>query len=658
MDEKNLRYLKLLARLYPTIQTASSEIINLQAILSLPKGTEHYLSDIHGEYETFTHILSNASGIIKRKIDENFKNSLQQKTLKELATLIYYPEEKLKILSKQETDLTEWYTLTLHRLIRICRDVSSKFTRSKVRKALPKDFAYIIEELLHEQERGINKEEYYNGIIKTIIHTERTDEFIIAICKLIRRLVIDHLHIIGDIYDRGPSAAIVMDTLMKQHSVDIQWGNHDILWMGAAMGCKTLIATVLRISARYDNLDTVEEDYGINLLPLATFAMEYYKDDPCVCFEPKLFGDENYKENHLILLKQMHKAISILEFKLEGQLIKRNPHFDMQHRLLLDKIDYKKGTIKINGKEYELLNKLYPTIDPKDPFKLTQEEEILINRLRASFLNSEKLQKHIRFMFDKGSMYLAYNSKLMFHGCIPMQEDASFSVLNIKGKKYWGKTLLDKFDCIVRKCYFNGDNPETSSHRDYMWYLWAGAHSPLFGKDSMATFERYFIAEKETHVENKNPYFKHRDKLENIIKIMEEFGLDPKTSHVINGHVPVKARKGENPVKANGKLIVIDGGMARAYQKVTGNAGYTLIYNSYGLLLASHKPFTSTIEAIREEKDIFSTLTVLEKDAKRKRVIDTDVGKEIDKQIEGLKMLLQAYRKGLIKENDNYDLDN
>ncbi|MGH4126214.1 MAG: fructose-1,6-bisphosphatase [Clostridium sp.] len=649
--EEDLRYLKLLASKYPTIPDACTEIINLQAILNLPKGTEHFLTDVHGEYESFTHVLRNASGVIKRKINDIFGNSLREIEKKELATIIYYPEQKLDLALREEVDIDDWYKITLHKLIKICRTISSKYTRSKVRKALPPDFAYIIEELLHEQQNTFNKQEYYNGIIQTIIKIGRAKEFIVAISNLIQRLTIDRLHILGDIYDRGPGAHIILDTLMHYHSIDIQWGNHDILWMGAAAGSESCIANVLRISTRYANLDTVEEGYGINLLPLATFALDFYKDDPCKSFKPKVFPENNYRENDLNLMSQMHKAIAIIQFKLEGAIIKRCPHYEMQNRLLLHKIDYEKGTIDIDGKEYILNDTNFPTIDPKDPYKLTQEERELVGKLKSSFSNSEKLQKHVRFLYSKGSMYLKYNSNLLYHGCIALNQDGSFKKMKIDNVTYSGKSYIDRTERIAREAYFGKVDSESKLYAlDSIWYLWCGSNSPLFGKDKMTTFERYFINDKSTHKEIKNPYYSYRDDETICNNILSEFELNPKESHIINGHVPVKTKQGESPIKANGKLLVIDGGFSKAYQPETGIAGYTLIYNSYGLLLASHAPFESTQKAIDEGKDILSSTIVLEKSTNRIRVTDTDVGLEIKDQIKDLELLLTAYRKGLIKE--------
>lgn len=648
---KELKYLSLLSKQYPTINTASTEIINLQAILNLPKGTEHFLTDIHGEYEAFNHVIKNASGVIKRKIEDIFGNSLRESEKKSLATLIYYPEQKLDIILKEEKNIEDWYKITLYRLIDLCRFVSSKYTRSKVRKALPKDFAYIIEELLHEKPSEVDKYEYYGEIIKTIIDIDSAKKFIVALAKLIQRLVIDRLHIIGDIYDRGPGAEIIMETLLNYHAVDIQWGNHDILWMGAAAGSEPCIANVIRNSARYANLDTIENGYGINLLPLATFAISFYKDDSCTHFMPKSDYDNKCSKKEMQIIAKMHKAISIIQFKLENEVISRHPEFKMEHRLLLNKINYQDGTITINGKVYKLTDKNFPTIDPNDPYKLHNEERELIDKLKSSFMNSEKLNKHVSFLFSNGSLYLKYNSNLLYHGCIPLNEDGSFKKVVVLNEEFSGKSLLDKFDIIVRKGYFYKENTkEKQDAVDTIWYLWTGPYSPLFGKESMTTFERYFIKDKETHFEKKDPYYSFSNKEEICYKILREFGLDPEKSYIVNGHVPVMEKKGETPIKANGKLMVIDGGFSRGYQSKTGIAGYTLIYNSFGLQLISHQPFESTEKAIKEETDILSSKIILKHNKVRKRVGETDIGEELKKQIEDLKKLLEAYRRGLLKE--------
>jgi Uncharacterized protein conserved in bacteria len=649
--ENNLRYLNLLSRQYPTIQSACTEIINLQAILNLPKGTEHFLSDVHGEYESFTHMLKNASGVIKRKIDDVFSTTLTQAERKSLATLIYYPEQKIEIIKKTEANMEDWYCVILHRLVELCRVVSSKYTRSKVRKALPRDFQYIIEELLNVQDHGQNKEDYYAEIIKTIIEIDNADAFIIALCKLIQRLSIDRLHIVGDIFDRGPGPDIILDALMQYHSIDIQWGNHDILWMGAAAGSDACIANVLRISARYANLDTIEDGYGINLLPLATFALEFYKNDDCKCFKPRVIPGVDYSERDIKLISKMHKAISIIQFKLEGEIIKRRPEFKMDDRLLTDKINHDDGTVSIGDSTYKLRDINFPTVDPKNPYALTGDEKELIEKLRSSFVNSEKLQRHIRFLYAKGSIYKKFNSNLLYHGCIPMNADGSFRKMNIEGSEYSGRNLIDKLEQLSRQGYFSKlGSREKLYGMDIIWYLWSGPDSPMFGKMKMTTFERYFISDSEAHREGKNPYYELWDSEDTCSTILKEFKLDPQDSHIICGHIPVRTTKGESPIKANGKLIVIDGGFSRAYQPETGIAGYTLIYNSYGLSLTSHEPFESVYKAIEEEKDILSSTTVLEKVVERKKVADTDTGMDIKRQIAELGMLLAAYRKGLIKE--------
>ncbi|MEG1255559.1 fructose-1,6-bisphosphatase [Clostridium sp.] len=650
MIEKDLKYLELLSHNFPTVSDACTEIINLEAILNLPKGTEHFLTDLHGEYEAFQHVLKNASGVIKRKVNDIFGNTLRESEKKALCTLIYYPEQAIDITLSKETDPDDWYKITLNQLIQVCRNVSSKYTRSKVRKSLPPDFSYIIEELLHESEVRPNKQDYFNGILDTIISIGRAKDFIIAICNVIQRLTIDTLHIVGDIYDRGPGAHIIMDTLCNYHSYDIQWGNHDILWMGAAAGNESCICNVIRICTRYANLETLEDGYGINILPLARFAMDVYSNDPCESFKPKV-NDNYYKEKDLELMAQMHKAISIIQFKLESEIIKRHPEFKMSDRQLLDKINYKTGTISINDKEYALNDTNFPTIDPNNPYNLTDEESELITKLRSSFLNSEKLEKHIRCLYSKGSLYLRSNSNLLYHASIPLEENGDFKKVKIGNHYYLGKEYLDKVDRIAREAYFYINNTKDKSYAlDYMWFLWCGPDSPLFGKYKMATFERYFINDKETHKEVKCPYFILRDNEDVCNNILKEFGLSPEKAHIINGHVPVKIIKGENPIKANGKLLVIDGGFSKAYQPETGIAGYTLIYNSYGLQLVQHEPFESTHTAIDEGKDIISTTFILEYTAKRMKVRDTDMGKELIKQIHHLQRLLTAYRKGIIKE--------
>lgn len=649
MEDLELKYLRSLSHQYPTIASASTEIINLQAILSLPKGTEHFLTDIHGEYEQFNHVLKNGSGAVKRKIDEEFGNTLSSKDKKCLATLIYYPKEKLEIILKEEDNIEDWYKITLHRLVQITKRVASKYTRSKVRKALPADFAYVIEELITEKEEIQDKEAYYNEIIHTIIRIDRAQEFIVALSYMIQRMVIDHLHIVGDIFDRGPGPHIIMDTLSNYHSVDIQWGNHDIVWMGAAAGHLACIANVIRLSARYGNLDTLEEGYGINLIPLATFAMETYADVNCDNFPIKYNKDYNTKD--LSLDMKMHKAIAMMQFKLEGALIMRRPEFHMEDRLLLDKIDYEKKSITIDGKTYSMKDIEFPTVNPEDPYALSPEEEQVMERLRQAFLKCEKLQKHVRFLFSHGGLYKVYNSNLLYHGCMPMDEDGNFNALTIDRERYSGKALYDILDQYARKGYYSKHNPaEMQRGQDMIWYIWEGPNSPVFGKDKMATFERYFIEEKETHTETKNSYYKLLDNEDIINKILSEFGLDSKHSHIVNGHVPVELKKGESPIKCGGKLLIIDGGFSKAYQGKTGIAGYTLVANSHGMRLVAHEPFESVESAILHETDIFSDSVILETSNSRISVADTDGGAEIKETIHQLEVLLQAYRDGTIIE--------
>lgn len=651
MDELELKYIKSLAKQYPTIAAASTEIVNLSSIMNLPKGTEHFLTDIHGEYEQFNHVLKNGSGSVRRKIDEEFGNTLSNKDKKSLATLIYYPNEKLDIVMKEEENLEDWYKITLYRLVQITKRVSSKYTRSKVRKALPKDFAYVIEELITEKAEVQDKEAYYNEIVHTIIRIGRAPEFIVALCELVQRLVIDHLHIVGDIYDRGPGPHIIMRTLRYYHSVDVQWGNHDVVWMGAASGQLACIATVIRMAARYGNLDSLEEGYGINLIPLAMFAMEKYKDVNCDVFNIKY--NTNYNTKDLTLDMKMHKAISIIQFKLEGQIIKRRPEFEMEDRLLLDKIDYEKKTVRIDGVNYPMKDTDFPTVDPNDPYRLSPEEEEVMERLSQAFRRCDKLQKDIRFLFSKGSMYKIYNSNLLFHGCVPMDEDGNFLKVNLFGKEYAGKALYDALDNYARKGFYGTrDSDEKRKGQDIIWYIWAGPKSPVFGKEKMATFERYFLDDKETHKEKKNAYYRLYDREDILNKILVEFGLSTEKSHIINGHVPVEQKNGESPVKCGGKLLVIDGGFSKAYQSKTGIAGYTLVANSHGMRLVSHEPFESAEAAIKNESDIFSDSIIVETTPVRQRVADTDIGNELRVQIHQLEELLEAYREGIIVEKD------
>ena len=649
MKKEDLRYLQRLAELYPTIGKASTEIINLQSILNLPKGTEHFMSDLHGEYEAFSHVLRNGSGAVRKKIDDVFGHTLSNSDKRSLATLIYYPRKKMELVKKTEEDMANWYKITLYRLIEVCKTTASKYTRSKVRKALPADYAYVIEELITEKAEVLDKEAYYDSIVDTIIEIGRAENFIIALAELIQRLVVDHLHILGDIYDRGPGPHFIMDRLAEYHSLDIQWGNHDVVWMGAAAGQLACIATVIRNSIRYDNLDILEDGYGINMLPLATFAMEAYSKDSCKVFEQK--GASYYNVTEEELGRKMHKAIAIIQFKLEGQLLRRHREFQMEDRCLLHRIDPQKGTISMpDGKEYELLDTSFPTIDWKHPYELTEGEKDVMERLSSAFRNCEKLQNHMRLLLDKGGLYKTYNGNLLFHGSIPLNEDGTFKEVQVYGKTYKGKALYDVLEAYVRRAFYAVDSDEQKKGRDILWYIWAGPNSPLFGKDKMTTFERYFIADKETHKEKKNAYYRLLESEDVVNRMLEEFGLDPEEGHIINGHVPVHQSDGESPVKCNGKVIVIDGGFSKAYRKVTGIAGYTLIYNSYGLTLCAHQPFTSAEAAVSEETDIESKQVAVRYTSKRRLVGDTDNGKALKERIEELVQLLDAYRKGTIKE--------
>ncbi len=648
MNKLEDRYLERLSQLYPTIAKASTEIINFQAILNLPKGTEHFLTDIHGEYEAFAHVLKNGSGSVKRKIEEVFGNTLSSRDKRMLATLIYYPKEKMDIIKKTEPNMEDWYKITLYRLIEVCKSTASKYTREKVRKALPDDFAYVIEELITVRSDQIDKESYYNSIIKTIIDIGRAERFIIALSELIQRLIIDHLHIVGDIYDRGPGPHIIMDKLMEYHSVDIQWGNHDVLWMGAAAGQRGCIANVIRNCARYGNLDILEDGYGINLLPLATFALNTYGEDPCERFRLKANLNRSVKELEMDV--KMHKAIAIIQFKVEGQIIKNNPEYHLESRNLLHRIDYEKGTIELEGKTYELLDKNFPTIDPNDPYALTDEEEDVMKRLEQAFMNCEKLQKHMVFLLNKGGLYKVYNNNLLYHGCVPLEEDGSLKEVKFYGKTYKGKAWYEFLESYVRKGFYAVDDAEKERGKDIMWYIWLNENSPLYGKTKMSTFERLFIEDKSTHEEVKNPYYRYLENEEVVDSILREFGLEGDDIHIINGHVPVKVKKGESPIKCGGKVLVIDGGFSKAYQSQTGIAGYTLVYNSYEIMLVAHEPFESAEAAILKETDIHSVRTVVERVVKRRMVADTDYGKHIKEQIDDLIVLLEAYRSGKISQ--------
>ena len=648
-DVDELKYLGILSEKFPTIQSVCTEIINLEAILNLPKGTEHFLSDLHGEYESFLHILKNASGVIKTKIDETFKNDMTQEERRKLATLIYYPKEKLELIKKETENMDEFYRITLFRLIKICKVVGSKYSRSKVRKAIPKDYQYIIDELLHSNQDVYDKGSYYDKIIESIISLGRADAFIIAASGLIQQLAVDQMHIIGDIYDRGPGPHIIIDELMKYHSIDIQWGNHDIIWMGAAAGSEACIFNVIRICARYNNLDILEDGYGINIRTITEFAMEEYGGRESTIFKPKNVDEKNSQFDQIVMEKTQ-QAAAIIQFKLEGEIIKRHPEYEMDDRLLLDKINYKKGRININGKNYNLIENYFPTINPDDPYKLSPKEEEVVRKLVKSFKNSEKLQRHIQFLYSKGNIYKIFNDNLLIHGCVPMDAYGDFVTTNVNGKNLKGKEYLDYIEKIAREGYFEEEGSEKRKDgQDFLWYLWCGKNSPIFCKDKMKTFERYYLEEKETWEEIKNPFYNFENDESISIKVLEEFGIDPNKGHIICGHIPVKFKAGESPIKANGKLFIIDGGLSKAYQKTTGIAGYTLRYSSYGLTLVAHEPFTSRENAIINETDLHSEKQLVEK-VERKKINDTDKGKELRSQIADLEKLLEAYKSGIISE--------
>lgn len=648
--ETDIRNLEHLSVQFPTANEAATQIINLSSILNLPKGTEHFITDIHGEYEPFLHILKNGSGSVRKKIEEEFKGSLSMKEKKSLATLIYYPEQKLAEIEATEDDLDDWYRTVIYRLVRVNRRIASKYSRSHVRKALPKEYAYIIEELLSEKEEVQDKEAYYNGIISAIIATKRARNFVIAFAGVIQRLAVDRIHVLGDIFDRGPGAHIILDTLLGLDNVDFQWGNHDICWMGAASGSLACIASVVRISVKYGNFGTLESGYGINLLPLAKFALDTYAGDPCERFQ--INGSQSYEPYDPDMDRKIHKAITVILFKLEGQLIARHPEYEMENRRLLDKIDFGRGTVTIEGKAYPLADRNFPTIDPADPYALSPAEQIVMERLRYSFVNSEKLRRHIAFLLARGSMYSVCNGNLLYHGCVPLNDDGSFRKVEIGAEEYSGKALFDKLEEWVRKGIYLPDGVERSFGQDTMWFLWANENSPLYGKEKMTTFERYFVDDPAAHSEAKSAYYRFLDDDRVISSILGEFGLDEKSSdsHIINGHMPVHIRNGESPIRCGGRLLMIDGGMSRPYQSETGIAGYTLISNSYGMRLVAYEPFTSTDDAIRNERDIHSVTEVVQKTSNRLSVRDTDEGKRMVKSIGELYDLLEAYRLGMIRE--------
>ena len=648
MDAQELRYLELLSKSFPTTAKATTEIVNLNAILNLPKGTEVFASDIHGEYEAFVHILRNGSGAVKMKIEDAFGDELSAEELQSLATLIYYPREKMAIELSKVDDREAWYAKTLVNLTRVCKQAARKYTRSRVRKVIPGDYGFIIEELMNENNMADDKKAYFDGIIDAIIRTGQAEDVIDAMSMVVKRLTIDHLHLVGDIYDRGPAPHLIMDTLMRFHSLDIQWGNHDIVWMGASLGQRGCIAHVVRNCARYGNLSVLEDVYGINILPLASFALSAYKDDPCVAFGLK--GDPQLSPQDLELNIKIQKAMAIIQFKVEGKLIEEYPSFDLQDRNLLDKIDFDKGTVVVDGIDYELIDKVFPTVDPADPYALTPDEEEVMQRLELAFTSSEKLQRHMRFFLEVGNLYKISNGTLLFHACAPLNADGTLKEVDVFGKKYRGKALYDVLERYVRAGFFDPDPEVRKRGRDLMWWLWLGEGSPLFAKSKMATFELYLIADKAARKEVKNPFYTLLED-ESVVKgIFEDFGMDPETSRIVCGHVPVKVKDGEDPVKCGGKVLTIDGGFSSAYQKTTGIAGFTLISNSYGFVLAAHEPLESAQAAVEQELDIYSQKRVVEMAGDRKLVADTDVGAKLKEQISDLENLLEAYRQGLIPE--------
>lgn len=652
MERKEKNYLDYLAELYPSIGKAATEIINLQSIINLPKGTEHFMSDIHGEYEAFSHVLKNGSGAVRKKIDDVFGHTLDMAEKRAVATLIYYPQEKLEQIKKDHMDTDDWYRVTLYRLIEICKTVSSKYSRSKVRKALPKDYAYVIEELITEKSEVLDKGQYYEAIIQTIIEIGRAENFIIAMCELIQRMVVDHLHIVGDIFDRGSYPHLIMERLMDYHTLDIQWGNHDILWMGAAAGQPACVATVIRICLRYSNMSVLEDGYGINMMPLATYAMETYTDDMI----PESFYSRAKPApeitSSVLLERKMHKAITVIQLKLEGKLIEEHPEFGMKSRRLLHKIDYENQQVEVDGMIYPMTDCAFPTVDRKYPYDLTEKEQEVIDKLVWAFLNSDKLQKHVDFLLKQGSLYKVFNGNLLFHACMPMNEDGKLQKVNLYGREYQGKELYDVLETYVRRAFFDLDEIEKKKGQDILWFLWCAPGSPLFGRNKMATFEGYFIKDKAARKEQKNAYYERLEEPQTAELVLGEFGLEGEYAHIINGHVPVHHSEGENPVKCGGKVLIIDGGFSEPYHKTTGIAGYTLIYNSYGLTLTSHEPLTSAKSAIQDETDIVSRRMVVQQYLKRQLVGDTDQGKMIRERIEELKELIEGYRTGQIKERN------
>lgn len=650
MDESELRYLDLLSESFPSAAAASAEIVNLSAILSLPKGTEIFASDIHGEYDAFSHLLKNGSGSVRLKIDDAFGEFLSLDEKRELATLIYYPREKMKQLLPEVEDKAEWFTSTVERLVAVAKQASGKYTRSKMRKAMPEEFAYVIDELMTENNFAVDRKSYHRAIVGAAVGVGRGEALVEAICLFIQRCSLDHLHILGDVYDRGPAPDAIMDALSKFRCLDIQWGNHDIVWMGASLGQRGCIAHVVRNCARYGNLSILEDAYGINILPLASFAMEAYRDDPCVAFGLK--GDPDLTERQHEINVKIQKAMAIIQFKVEGQLIDEYPEFGLEDRKLLDKIDFERGTVVVDGVEYELADKVLPTVDPADPYRLTPEEEDVMCRLEHAFRNCEKLQRHMRLFLEKGSLYKISNGSLLFHASVPLNDDGTLKKANVFGETYEGRALYDVLERYVRAGFFSHDEAERKRGRDLMWWLWLSPESPLFAKSKMATFEIYFVADKVARKEVKNPFYSRLDDPESMRVVFEDFGMDPETSRIVCGHVPVKAKDGEDPVKCDGHVLTIDGGFSKAYQPTTGIAGYTLISNSYGFVLASHQPLGSVEEAIANNLDIYSSRRVVEQVKKRTLVADTDTGARLKQRVEALTRLVEAYREGILPERE------
>jgi len=638
----NTKFLDLLAQKYDSEEKVVTEIINLEAILNLPKGTEHFVSDLHGEYQAFQHVLRNGSGKVKEKIEDIFKKILTEKEIKEFATLVYYPEEKLQLIKNDfdnEQELHHWYTVIIERMIKLICYASSKYTRSKLRKALPSQFVYIVEELLYKTDEFTNfKEPYYTKIVQQIITLGQADKLIIGLAYTTQRLVVDHLHVVGDIYDRGPEPDKIMEALINYHSVDIQWGNHDVLWIGAFAGSKVCLANIIRICARYNNLDIIEDVYGINLRPLLNLAEKYYGDNPA--FRPKVQGDEPITEEEKLQITKIHQAIAIIQFKLESPIIKRRPNFNMSERLLLEKVDYENNEITIYGQTYPLENPCFATINPAQPDQLLEEEQQVIDKLLFSVQHSEKLARHMNFLMKRGSLYLKYNGNLLIHGCIPLDEEGNMEKMVIEEKTYGGRELLDVFEHYLRYSFAHPEETDDLA-TDMVWYLWTGEYSSLFGKRAMTTFERYFIGDKTTHKEKKNPYYHLREDEETCRRLLNEFDLDPDQGHIINGHTPVKEINGENPVKANGKMIVIDGGFSKAYQSTTGIAGYTLLYNSFGMQLVAHQHFNSKEDVLQNGTDVLSVRRIVDKELERKKVLETNIGEDLLQEVSMLNSLME-----------------